>query len=308
MSCTLRRSHAARRRPFFAVSAFALALTGTALAIAAAPQGERTIYVSAVGQNGMPVMDLSAADFVVSEDNVAREVTKIDKATEPLYYAVLVDTSQGSGGTDQSNTTNLVQYMREALTGFVKVVLTAAPDSKIMLMEFGGAAQVRQDFTSDLALLEPMIPKMLPKASEPVLNDAIAEAAKLLTKVPSRRRVVVSVNREPTPEASRLEGKPLAEEVKKTGVSVWAISVRYGTRQDTNRDNILKGLAANTGGIRVTLGSPLQLADYLRSVAANTIVQYAVTFTRPDGPPAKMTTVKINRAGVTPLTLQWSGD
>ena len=60
----------------------------------------------------------------------------------------------------------------------------------------------------------------------------------------------------------------------------------------------------------MTLGSPLQLGDYLRSVAANTIVQYAVTIKRPADAPAmtkdSRTSVKINRAGVTPLTLQWS--
>jgi hypothetical protein len=88
---------------------------------------------------------------------------------------------------------------------------------------------------------------------------------------------------------------------------VWGLSVRYGNRQDANHDNVLKGLAANSGGVRLTLGNPLQLSDYLRSVAANTIVQYAVTIKRPaDAPPMKMTAVKINRPGVTPLTLQWS--
>ena len=78
-------------------------------------------------------------------------------------------------------------------------------------------------------------------------------------------------------------------------------------KQDANRDNLLKGLAANTGGIRVTLQTPVPLPDYLRSVAANSIVQYAVTIKRPaDAPPAKMTMVTIARQGVQPLTLQWS--
>jgi hypothetical protein len=282
-----------------------VALLGASV-LASPPQTDRTIYVSAVGGNGMPVMDLTAAEFAVTEDNTAREVVKIDKATEPVYYALLVDTSLGS---DSGNANNLLPYLRESLAGFVKVVLTAAPDSKILFMSFGGAATVRQDFTSDLGVLEPLVSKVANVSGEPVVGEALQEASKLMAKVPSRRRAIVMINREPTGDGARVEGRLVAADMQKSGASLWAISVRYGTRQDAQRDELLKKLAPNTGGIRVTLGSPMQLADYLRSVAANTIVQYAVTIKRPADAPAltskSMTSVKINRAGVTPLTLLW---
>jgi len=288
-----------------AVAAVIMIGTGTHAAV---PQAERTIYVSAVGGNGMPVMDppIAATEFTVTEDNQAREVVKVDKATEPIYYVVLVDTSQGTGD-GQSNATDLVQHMRAALTGFVQVVLTAAPESKIALMEFGGAAQMRQTFTSTVGELEAVIPKMLPKASEPVSGEALVEASKVLSKVPSRRRVILIVNREPTAEGGRLEAKLVAEEVRKGGASVWAVQVRYGPRQDATREALLKGVTANSGGFRFLLQTPQPLPDYLKTVAANTIVQYAVTIKRPaDAPPAKATGVKISRAGVSALTMMWS--
>lgn len=289
----------------FAVVA-GVALLGGGL-LAAMPQTDRTIYVSAVGGNGMPVMDLAPADFAVTEDNVAREVSGVGKATEPVYYALLVDTSLG---TNPDNANNLLPFLREALGNFVKIVFTAAPDSKILFMTFGSAATVKQDFTSDLAALEPLVTKVVNISGEPVVGEAISEASKILAKVPSKRRAIVMVNREPTGEGGRVEGRLVAEDVRKSGASLWAISVRYGTRQDAQRDELLKKLAPNTGGIRVTLGSPTQLNDYLRSVAANTIVQYAVTIKRPADAPAltskSMTSVRINRPGVTPLTLLWS--
>ena len=282
----------------------AVALIGAA--VSASVQNDRVIYVSAVGSNGMPVTDppVTAAEFSVTEDNVVREVVKVDKATEPVYYAVLVDTSSLGAATD------MVQHMRDALLGFVKVVLTAAPDSKILIMEFGGAAQVRQDFTSDIALLEPLIPKLLPKPSEPVVGEALSEASKLLSKVPSRRRVILIINREPSAEGGRLEPKLVAEDVRKGGAAVWSVQVRYGSRQDANREALLKGVTANSGGFRFLLQTPNPLPDYLKTVAANTIVQYAVTIKRPaDAPPMNaktMTGVKINRAGVSALAMQWS--
>lgn len=305
----------ARLRVLLALGALlVLALAPGRIVAADVPQAERTIYVSAVGGNGMPVMDLAQTDFAVKEDNLVRDITKVGRATEPVYYAVLVDTSSGTGNSDSdrskdaSNATDMVQHMRDGLLGFVKVVLDAAPDSKIMLMEFGGAGMVRKDFTSTLADLEPVIPKLMPKPSiAPVLNEALAEASKQLAKVPSRRRVILTINREPTTESSSLDPKLVAEEVRKSGASVWGISVRYGTRQDANREALLKGLAASSGGLRLTLQTPVPLPDYLRSIAANTIVQYAITFTQPAGaPPTKITTVSTTRPGVQLLTVQWS--
>jgi hypothetical protein len=294
-------------RPFtFALRAAAAiaavaAVVLVSVGVSASVQNDRVIYVSAVGSNGMPVMDLAQTDFAVTEDNTVREVVKVGKATEPIYYMVLVDNSSGG------ESTNLVQHMRDGLTGFVQVVLTAAPDSKIALMEFGGAAQVRQPFTSTVGELEAMIPKMLPRPSEPVSGEALTEASKILAKVPSRRRVIVIVNREPSAEGGRLEAPLVAEEVRKGGASVWSIQVRYGTRQDATREALLKGLTANSGGFRFLLQTPNPLPDYLKTVAANTIVQYAVTIKRPaEAAPAKMTGVKINRAGVSALAMQWS--
>ena len=280
--------------------------------VSASVQNDRVIYVSAIGQNGMPVTDppLTAAEFTVTEDNQVREVVKVDKATEPIYYMVLVDTSMPSSGDGVGNATNLVQHMRDALTGFVQVVLTAAPDSKIALMEFGGPPLVRQTFTSTASELMPWIPKMVPRASESLSGEALTEASKIMAKVPSRRRVILMINREPTAEGGRLEAPLIAEDVRKGGASVWSVQVRYGSRQDPTREGLLKGITANSGGFRFLLLTPVPLPDYLKTVAANTIVQYAVTIKRPADAPAptskSTTAVKVSRPGVSALTMQWS--
>jgi hypothetical protein len=302
---------------------FAAVLAGLALftigADAARQNTERTIYVSAVGANGMPVVDppLTPAELVVAEDGAAREITSVTKASEPVYFALLYETTQCAADNNrevrcdpQNNESNSINYLttvREALSGFVSIVLKAAPTSKILLMDVGIAAVVKHDFTSNASDLEPILRKLVTQKAEPVVNEALMEAAKLLEKVPSKRRVIVVVNREPTTEGSAVEPKLVAEAVRKSGASVWSLAVRYGSKMEGNRDVLLKGLAANSGGHRLALGTPTQLSDYLTSVAANTIVQYAVTFKRPaDAPATKVTTVKTSRSGVQPLTVQWS--
>ena len=58
---------------------------------------ERTVYASVVDKNDAPVTGLSVGDFIVREDDAAREVLRVSAATEPMQIAVLVDTSAGNG-------------------------------------------------------------------------------------------------------------------------------------------------------------------------------------------------------------------
>src|SRR4051794_30311634 len=71
---------------------------------------ERSLYVSVVDADGAPVADLGPSDFVVKEDNLAREELRVTPATDPMTVAVLVDTSQAARDS--------IQYIRLALPPF----------------------------------------------------------------------------------------------------------------------------------------------------------------------------------------------
>src|SRR5262245_3205211 len=75
-------------------SVAAVRLTGSAALIAQAIP--RAMYVSVLNDAGAPVPDLGPQDFVVREDNVAREVLKVEPATDPMQVALLVDNSAAS--------------------------------------------------------------------------------------------------------------------------------------------------------------------------------------------------------------------
>ena len=74
--------------------------------------GDRAMFVSVLNKDGAPVTDLTPADFKVGEDGVAREVLWVEKATEPITLALLVDTSQSA--------TPYIADMRRSLKTFVK--------------------------------------------------------------------------------------------------------------------------------------------------------------------------------------------
>src|SRR5687768_12576340 len=86
----------------------------------------RDVYVSVLDPKGVPVQGLTAADFTVREDGIAREVLKAVPATEPLQVALLVDDSQAA--------TSMLQPLREGIAAFVAKLQGKA---EIALVTFG---------------------------------------------------------------------------------------------------------------------------------------------------------------------------
>ncbi|MBE3074077.1 MAG: GvpL/GvpF family gas vesicle protein, partial [Actinobacteria bacterium] len=87
----------------------------------------RDVVVSVVDAKGAPVSGLAAADFLVREDGVAREVLKAGPATAPMQIALVVDDSQAA--------TQAVQQLREGLTAFVDKMKGRAEMSLITIGE-----------------------------------------------------------------------------------------------------------------------------------------------------------------------------
>ena len=67
---------------------------------ASARRRERTLFVSAVDEDGEPVEGLGPDAFVVREDGARREVLRVSRATEPIDIALLVDNSTAADDAD----------------------------------------------------------------------------------------------------------------------------------------------------------------------------------------------------------------
>ena len=104
-------------RRIFAICAcvlLAYAIAGVFPRRAAAQAIQKSLYVSVVNDAGVPVPDLGTTDFIVKEDNTAREVLSVRPADEPMTIALLVDTSQMAR--------NDIAHMRTALPPFVTML------------------------------------------------------------------------------------------------------------------------------------------------------------------------------------------
>jgi VWFA-related protein len=272
------------RRVFLA--ALSLALCGFAspgMLVAQALQ--KAMFVSVLNEAGAPVPDLGPGDFVIREDNIAREVLTVVKADEPMQIALLVDTSQAARDD--------IAHIRTALPPFV-AALTAAKN-QVALIAIGERPTVFTDYTTNPANLQKGIDRIwsMPDSGTYLL-DGIVEVCQGFKKREASRPVIVSITTE-GPELSTLQHDQVLEPVRAAGAAFHAITLGRpsGSMSDEvrNRNIVLDEGPKTTGGHREDLLTSMALAARLMQLADELTHQYRVTYARPQSliPPERVT-------------------
>ncbi len=288
---------------------FVLPLVGVlalAVGVGARTQSvEKSIFVSVVDGSGKPVKDMTAAEFAIREDNMNREITSAKLATQPLNIQILADTTKESGAVGMmtraetsSGASEVIRDIRTSLTAFVKHVAAAAPATQIALMEFGQASIPVVNFTSNVADVEKGINKLFPKPdAASVLLEAMMEANKQLERRPSPRRAMVILNIEPGDEQSTQQPNAIIEGFRKSGASLWAVSLQRGELRNPARDIVLAKLTQVTGGRREFIVGQSAIENWLKTFGDALTSQYEITYRRPDNKPATQVLTGITRPG-----------
>jgi hypothetical protein len=258
---------------------------------------QRSMYVSVVDQTGAPVPDLGPADFIVREDNVAREVLRVAPADDPMQIAILVDTSVAA--------TSDIPHIREALLPFIDT-LTATPGSggsnQIAIIAVGERPTILTDYTSDRARLRQGVGRLWPQGANYLLNGLI-EVTNGLKKRGATRPVIVALTTE-GPEFSQRYRDLVLTPLRESGAVFHAIVLGSpsGDISDDaqNRDFVLAEGPRSTGGTRETLLTGMALASKLQQLANVLTHEYRVVYARPDSLiPPERTTVSAKRPELT---------
>lgn len=255
---------------------------------AAAQTKQEQIYVSAVDSKGAPVAGLTADDFAVREDGVAREILKVAPATAPLQIAVLIDNSQAA--------TRAIQMMREGLRQFVK---TLQGKAEISLITFGERPTILVGYTTDAARLDKGIDHLFARnGSGAYFLDAVVEASDGLAKRGADRPVIVAVLTEgiefSTVYYQRvldvLDTSHAAFHVLTISGSATGVSAPPTNDEVRNRELAVAQGTQQTGGEREQIIALTAIADRLQRLADDLTHQYVLTYARPETliPPEKV--------------------
>jgi hypothetical protein len=261
-----------------------------------AQAGQKVMYVSVVDQAGAPVPDLGPSDFIVREDNVAREVLRVGPADEPMQVAVLVDTSDVA---DEQ-----IPYLRRAVPTFVNTLISAGARNQVAIVGFGERPMILADCTSNSADLKRATDLIWPNAmSAPYLLDAILEVSEGLIKRDAPRPVIVAIAAEGQ-EGSYRGHDQVLERLRRSGAQLYVLMLGrpYSSfnEEARNREVVITRGPDESGGHREHLMTALGLGSRLALLANQLTHQYRVTYSRPRTliPPEKVT-VSVKGAGRT---------
>lgn len=262
---------------------------------AQAPSEARTrhVYVSVLDGKDTPVAGLSAADFAVREDGVAREVVKAGPATDPLQIMVLIDDSQAA--------TDAIPRIREGLTAFVEKLKGRA---EIGLVTVGERPTSLVSYTGDTSVLKKGIGRIFARpGGGAYLLEGLIDVSKGLEKRRASRPVIVALTME-GPEFSTNDYRQVVKAIESSGAALHVLAVGQPAPslndEMRNRNMTIAEATDTTGGRRDQLLDEMFIPQVLPRVADELLNQYVVTYGRPDQliPPEKIK-VSVTRPGVT---------
>ena len=223
-----------------------------------AQSSERTAYVSVLDKKEAPATGLTASDFIVREDDIAREVLRASHATQPAQIALLIDTSQAIE--------EQITDIRTALRDFVKQM---AGKHEISLVGFGERPMMIVDYTRDVARLEKGIGTIFAKSGSGtyILDAIVDEARKLQKRKAVRPHLIVYAAR--GPEFSERHSQGVVDVLRETGVTFHALPLNrpgIGVR-DREEQELQMTLANGTQHDRGTPGRPAYPDELLAEAA-----------------------------------------
>lgn len=267
---------------------------------------ERSVAISAIGAGDKPVTDLKVADVTVREDNREREVRRISPAPPPTHVAILADDSQV--------TKDAVQFLRTALNGFIKKMLSGEQAPQIGFWTFGERPTRRADFSPNSAQVERAIERTFAlQGSGSYLLEAIDEVSKDLRKRKAERPVIVAFVDERGPEFSNLLHTNVGDTLKNAGASLWTVTMQarnqnMGVPELRERAMVLGDVTGWSGGANTVILTPQALDGAFASVADQILGRLAVTYVRPEAlvPPERIE-VTVKRPDVKLRAPRWAG-
>jgi VWFA-related protein len=285
------------KKTLYLLALSAIAAVSTAAQEPRPPQASdarsRSVYVSVVDAKGAAATGLTAADFSVSEDGVAREVLRVEPATDPLDIILLVDDSQAA--------TSAIAFLRDGLTKFVDRLQGKAA---IGIVTVGERPTSVAERTTDAAVLKKGVSRIFARpGAGAYLLEGLLDVTRGFQKREATRPVIVALTMEGV-EFSNASYERVLQALYESGATlhVLAIGPPAGSVSDEmrNRNIVIAEGSEATGGRREQLLAEMSIPGALDKLADELLNQYVVTYGRPESliPPEKIS-VAVKKPGLT---------
>lgn len=224
-------------------------------------------YVTALNNNGYPVLGLGTDSFQVTEDGMpvsGLRVSSVVNLQEPLAAVLTIYVSGSMSETD-------LNREKAAATSFVEAL---RPQDQVAVVAFSTDVRRLTEFTTDREAVIGAIHGLRPGGNT-ALYDALFESVDLTASASATRRVVVLM----TDGLNTVSGAALDDGLNlaaRQGTAVYTI----GLGKDLDR-NVLTRIGQKTGGASLLAPSADDLRQAYDRIATALRSQYLLSYTSP---------------------------
>jgi len=292
------------RRHSLVVAVVALSLGAAAALFAQREAREKHILVTVVGKDDAPVKDITATEFKVREDGVSREVLRVAPAADPMSVVLIVDDSEISD--------KAINEIRQGVSTFIKQILGANPQNEITLMTIGDRPTIAVPASSSAATLNRAVERIFArKGSGAYVLQGITDAAKILNKKESVRRLIVAFDIEDGTEFSNDSHESVTTALKNAKATLWTVVLQEHhtapvTPEARERAIVLTDVAVASGGGSKAVLTRLALPQGFAWAGTLLTSQLDLTYSHPESLiPATKLEVDITRKDVRLFAPRW---
>ena len=243
-----------------------------------------TVRLNTWDASGLPLDNLSAADFVVQEDsNAAVPPLSIEADSQaPLSVALALDISGSMSG----------KPLADAKSAAARFLDRLKPGDQAALLTFANQVNPNLTFASDLTPIYNQV-ESLTAGGNTALYDAVTAAARMTASLPAGHRAILLLSDGDNQPPDDKQGEASIQIAKQANIPFFVIGLG-------NQINAayLQRLAIETGGFFRAAPTSSELAKLFTDTATLLKTQYKLSFKStlsPDG--AKhILTIKLNRS------------
>lgn len=193
------------------------------------------LFVGVLDRNGDPVESLEKSDFVIFEDGVEQEISRLDFIRHlPIHAGLVLDTSTSMG--------EEIDAMLAAAGRFFERVVR--PQDRAAVLVFDDSTQLRVPLTNDTRILTDSLTD-LASGGDTRLYDALVESLYYFAGLDGKRALILISDG--VDSASRYSFEEVLEYGQRSGIAVYPIVLGMSPRERVARGQMVR-LARETGG------------------------------------------------------------
>jgi pSer/pThr/pTyr-binding forkhead associated (FHA) protein len=235
-------------------------------------------FVSVLNDQGLPVLDLEANNFTVSENNTAvdSELT-VTPATNPSSVLLLIDTSSNMASPD-SEGVRAMDRTKDAATAFID---TLPERDQVAIYEYSSGISSSQDFTYDHNLaIDRGVASLDARQSEVAcLYDALLHVVGVAAEIQQGQRMVIVLTGNPASTAEEVCAGTTLDDVlgvaTTTGSKLPIFMASFGQRDDQDDLSLLARL---TGGQSLLAPDSITLTNLMLTISDQLQSQYELSY------------------------------